>query len=87
MRNVRRYVAAALLIAVLAVVAIYVWPTAYRDVPIQPSNPRVFAAREHRFTRQVQLLTRAGWIDVPELAPVKDSAWDPLAGYNPNWRR
>jgi hypothetical protein len=74
-------------VALVACVAIYVWPTAYRSIAIVPSNPRILAAREHRFTHKVQLLTRAGWIDVSALPTGKDTAWDPLANYSPNWRR
>lgn len=46
----------------VTLVTVYVWPTAFRTIPVATSNPGVFAAREHRFTGRAELLTRRGWV-------------------------
>lgn len=65
MRKIQRLltVGAALL---LALGAWYIWPTPYRDFtlragPVVVPQGRVLAARQHRFTREVDVLTRNGW--------------------------
>lgn len=53
---------------VLAAFGRWVWPTPYRTLTLRASAPRpVLAAREHRLTGQVDLLTAYGWR--PAVAP------------------
>jgi hypothetical protein len=93
MRRYRKVIVAASVLILAAVVAAYVWPTAYRPIAIQPSA-RILAAREQRFTHRVQLLTVEGWRDVRRALPrdstrgnTADTTWDPLSNYTPNWRK
>lgn len=80
------------LLGVFASCAAIVWPTAYRTIPVNPGQPRILAAREHRLTGAVELLTRDGWRPARAAPPPltrqtagRDTA-DPLAGYSPDWR-
>lgn len=65
MTIIRRFVTsgiAALVIALATGLAFwYVWPTPYRPIALQWALPRVMAAREHRFTGRVDVLTPSGW--------------------------
>ena len=86
LRKALRYGIAA---ACIALFAVFVWPTKYRPIAISSSTPRVIAARENRFTGEVELLIApSGWRRVPGVsAPTaKGDSLDPLAGYTPDWR-
>lgn len=92
MRRYWKVIVTAIAAVGAGVLAVYVWPTPYRAIEIRPT-PRILAAREHRFTHQVQLLTSEGWRDVSSALP-RDSTrgnnadtTDPLSTYTPNWRK
>jgi hypothetical protein len=73
----------------LLLFALYIWPTPWRDIPVQPgARSWALAARENRFTGQVEfLVTRwprgwmpaRGWPEQPRqqsvapVAPVRDT--------------
>lgn len=57
-------------VALVLLVAVFVWPTQYRAISVDTSHLSreewgtlfPLAARENRFTGEVQFLTMAGWI-------------------------
>lgn len=69
----RRAVAVGGLVLLAAGAAWYVWPTPYRDFSLRASPNSVLAARQQRFSRRVDVLTRAGW------RPLVQTADDSLA--------
>jgi hypothetical protein len=65
-QRVSRWLGCGLALLLVAGCAVYVWPTAYRDIPVRATTTgylhgRVFAARQHRFTGAVEFLTEHGW--------------------------
>lgn len=56
-------VPALLILALLAALAYYVWPTPWRRIVLDGTKGP-YAARENRFTGQVQFLVAVGWVDV-----------------------
>jgi hypothetical protein len=81
MNATRVVVRAAAWLLILAL-ALFVWPTPYRDYPIR-GPVFILGARQNRFTQQVEVLLPQGWFPVPAK---KRAPTDPLAGYTPNWR-
>jgi hypothetical protein len=62
--SVSSWLVGLLLAAALAAFLRFVWPTPWRPLPIATAagQPRILAAREHRWTGRVELLTRIGWV-------------------------
>lgn len=68
MPRLTRVALAACALALVTLITLFVWPTAWRTIPVATSNPAVFAAREQRFTGRVELLMRSGWkVAAPDL--------------------
>lgn len=62
--------------ALLTASALWIWPTPYRTLTLRATAPQpVLAAREHRLTGQVELLTAHGWR--PAVPPP-----NPFAGFD-----
>jgi len=68
----------------LAVFAVFVWPTRYRDFRLQGGPRSNLGARQDRFTGVVSVLTPAGWQKLDSLRnsapPVRYSPDNPFAG-------
>jgi hypothetical protein len=91
----RRLLGVAVILALTAAFMVWVWPTPYRALAAVHLPDDVFAARQHRLTGEVELLTPIGWHRLKRPAAVIrhpssgiDSARgpDPLAAYRPDWR-
>lgn len=84
-----RFLTFGLAVILFAAFAYSVWPTPYRPIALSRTIPRVLAAREHRVTGRVELLTREGWRGAAPARMIdrmSDRSSDPLAGYTPDWR-
>jgi hypothetical protein len=61
-RRLARYMVVLAILGVWVAFAAYIWPTKYRAISLAPgAAEEVLAARENRFTGDVQILTVGGW--------------------------